>query len=60
MKILYENGKFIYGTEYNCDDDTDMKVFVDTINTQFAKIEEENIVLKHKLRAIASLVNQYE
>lgn len=60
MKILYENGKFISGTEYNCDDDTDMKLFVDTINTKFAKIEEENIVLKHKLRSIASLVNQYE
>lgn len=60
MKILYKDGKFISGTEYNCNDDTDMKVFVDTINTKFAKIEEENIVLKHKLRAIASLVNQYE
>ena len=60
MKILYENRKFIFGTEYNCDDDTDMKVFMDTINTEFAKIKEENIVLKHKLRAIASLVKQYD
>ena len=60
MKILYENRKFISGTEYNCDDDTDMKIFMDRINTEFAKIEEENIVLKHKLKAIASLVNQYE
>ena len=60
MKILYQNGKFISGTEYNCNDDKDMEVFADTINTEFAKIEEENIVLKHKLRAIASLVNQYE
>ena len=60
MKILYENGKFISGTEYNCDDDTDMKILTDKINAEFAKTEEENIVLKHKLRAIASLVNQYE
>lgn len=60
MKILYKDEKFISGTEYNCHDDTDMKIFVDTINTKFAEIEEENIVLKHKLRAIASLVNQYE
>ena len=57
MRLVYEYRKFkMFGTEYNTSDETDMRIFVDDITTEFRKLEQENKLLKSKLDNIKELL----
>ena len=59
MKIGYGNGKIIWGREYDCSDDVDMKILIENLKAEFSKIDEENILLKHKLATVNNILDDY-
>ena len=57
MRLVYDYRKLkMLGTEYECSNETDMRVFVDDIKTEFRKLEMENKLLKSKIENIKELL----